>query len=74
MFGMAISSAKLFFTGKLFKDNGTVVRLLLTGFGAGAVAGILVGSFLAPIWIAAPIAGMVAGYLQPILLKNVKYN
>ncbi|MBY0362109.1 MAG: hypothetical protein K2X45_09400 [Phreatobacter sp.] len=74
MLGMAINSAKLFFTGKLFKDNATVVRLLLTGFGAGAAAGILIGWFFAPIWIAAPVAGLVAGYLQPILLKNVKYN
>jgi hypothetical protein len=72
MFGMAVNSAKLFFAGKLFKDNATVVRLLLAGFGAGAAAGILVGLF-APIWVAAPVAGLVAGFLQPILLKNVKY-
>ncbi|PTM45158.1 hypothetical protein [Phreatobacter oligotrophus] len=73
MFGMAVNSAKLFFAGKLFKDNPTVVRLLLTGFGAGAAAGIAVG-LVAPIWIAVPVAGAVAGFLQPILLKDVKYN
>lgn len=73
MLDMAVNSAKLFFTGKLFKDNAAVVRLLMTGFGAGAAVGILVG-FVAPIWIAAPAAGLVAGFLQPVLFKNVKYN
>lgn len=72
MLGMAISSAKLFFAGKLFKDNATVMRLLLAGCGAGAGAGILAGVFV-PAWVAAPVAGAVAGFLQPILLKNVKY-
>ncbi len=72
MLDMALSSAKLFFAGKLFKDNATVVRLFLTGFAAGAAAGILIGFFV-PIWIAALVAGGVAGFAQPILLKNVKY-
>jgi hypothetical protein len=72
MLEMAISSAKLFFAGKLFKDNATVVRLFLTGCGAGAAAGIVLGFFV-PVWLAAIIAGTVAGFMQPVLLKNVKY-
>ena len=52
MLGMAMNSAKLFFAGKLFKDNKTVVRQLMMGAGAGVIAGIVIGLF-APIWVAA---------------------
>ena len=31
MLGMAMNSAKLFFAGKLFKDNKTVMRQMLDG-------------------------------------------
>ena len=51
MLGMAMNSAKLFFAGKLFKDNKTVVRQLMMGAGAGVIAGIVIGLF-APIWVA----------------------
>lgn len=72
MLDMAISSAKLFLAGKLFKDNAMVVRLLLTGCVAGAAVGVIIGFFV-PVWLAAIIAGGVAGFIQPVLLKNVKY-
>jgi hypothetical protein len=72
MFGMAINSAKQFFAGTLFKDNRMVIRQLAMGTGAGLVTGLVLGQ-VAPLWLAAMAAGAVAGFAQPILLKDVKY-
>ena len=72
MLGMAMNSAKLFFAGKLFKDNKTVVRQLMMGAGAGVIAGIVIGLF-SPIWVAAIAAGAVSGAVQPVLFKDLKY-
>lgn len=72
MLGMAMNSAKLFFAGKLFKDNKTVVRQMLLCAGLGVVAGVIVGQF-APMWAAALAAGVVSGFVQPILFKDLKY-
>lgn len=72
MFGMAMDSAKLFVSGKLFQDSKKVLRQLAIGGGAGAAVIIVVGQF-APIWVAAIAGGAVAGFLQPILFKDLKY-
>lgn len=72
MLGMAMNSAKLFFTGKLFKDNKAAMRQLMMGAGIGVIAGIVVGLF-APIWVAAIAAGAVSGAVQPVLFKDLKY-
>ncbi len=72
MFGMAMNSAKQFFAGKLFKDNRMVMRQLALGAGAGVIVGLALGQ-VAPLWLAAMAAGAVAGFAQPILLKDVKY-
>ena len=72
MLGMVMNSAKLFFAGKLFKDNKTVVRQLIMGAGVGVIAGIVIGLF-APIWVAAIAAGAVSGAVQPVLFKDLKY-
>jgi uncharacterized membrane protein YoaK (UPF0700 family) len=72
MFGMAMQSAKQFFTGKLFKDNHKVMQHFALGAAGGALIGIALGQ-VAPLWVAALVAGAVAGFAQPILLKNVKY-
>ncbi|MDP3264383.1 MAG: hypothetical protein U1E06_19515 [Tabrizicola sp.] len=72
MIGMAMSSAKLFFQGKLFKDNRKVMLHFGIGAGLGILAGVVVGQF-APIWVATAVAGGVAGFAQPFLLKQVKY-
>lgn len=72
MLGMAMNSAKLFFAGKLFKDNSTVFRQLGLGALAGVVVGVVIGTF-APIWVAAAAAGMVSGFAQPVLFKDLKY-
>lgn len=72
MLGMALNSAKLFMAGKLFKDNGKVIRQMLAGAAAGVVAGVVVG-FFAPLWLAAGVAGLVSGFIQPMLFKDLKY-
>ena len=72
MFGMAMDSAKLFFAGKLFQDYKMVFRQMLIGAGCGAIAMIIVSQFLSLI-IAAVIGGSIAGAMQPVLFKNLKY-
>jgi uncharacterized membrane protein YccC len=72
MFGMAISSAKLFAAGKLFKDTPKVMRQLMLGMLAGVIVGVIIGQF-APLWVAAIVAGAVSGFAQPMLFKDLKY-
>jgi hypothetical protein len=72
MLSTVIDSAKLLLAGKLFQDNAKVCRQLAAGAGAGALVLLIVGLF-APVWLAAIIGGGVAGFLQPILFKDVKY-
>ncbi len=72
MLGVAMNSAKLFFAGKLFKDNKTVMRQMLMGAILGIVAGVVVGMF-APVWVGAVVAGAVSGLAQPMLFKDLKY-
>lgn len=72
MLGMAMNSAKLFVTGKLFQDYKTVLRQMLIAIVIGVV--ILYGiAQVAPVWVAAGVAGAVTGFLQPVLFKNLKY-
>lgn len=72
MLDTAIDSAKLFFAGKLFKDYAKVMRQLAIGGGIGAAVVVAVG-FFAPAWVAAVAGGGVAGFLQPVLFKDLKY-
>ncbi|MCD1628072.1 MULTISPECIES: hypothetical protein [Rhodobacterales] len=72
MLGMAMNSAKLFFAGKLFKDNKAAMRQLMMGAGVGVIAGVVIGLF-APIWVAAIAAGAAGGAAQPVLFKDLKY-
>lgn len=72
MFEMVMSSAKLFFAGKLFQDPGKAMRQLAIGIGAGVVAVLIVGQF-APAWAATAAGGAVTGVLQPYLFKDLKY-
>ena len=72
MFEMAMNSAKLFVAGRLFQDNKKVMRQMLIAIVVGVV--ILIGvAQVAPIWVASVVAGAVAGFLQPILFKDLKY-
>ena len=72
MLEMALNSAKLFFQGRLFQDNGKVIRQMALGMLVGAAVIVLLSLFL-PLWVAAGGGGLVSGFLQPILFKNLKY-
>lgn len=72
MLATAMTSAKLLFAGKLFRNTKQVLLQFALGALAGLVVGVGVGQ-IAPIWVAALAAGAVSGLIQPFLLKNVKY-
>ena len=72
MFDTLITSAKLFFQGKLFQNTALAIRLLVMGAAAAAAVTILVG-MVAPLWAAALAGGVVGGLLQPWLYRNIKY-
>jgi hypothetical protein len=72
MLDMALNSGKLFFKGRLFKDNREVVLRFALGVVLGLATGVGAGQ-VAPLWLAAIVAGGVSGAAQPILLRNVKY-
>ena len=72
MFEMVLSSGKLFFAGKLFRDNKAAMRQLALGSACGTVVTVLVG-LAAPLWLACLAGGAVAGFAQPVLFKDLKY-
>lgn len=72
MLDTALSSAKLFLQGKLFKDTALAIRLMLMGALGAAVVTVVVGLVL-PVWAAAIAGGLVGGALQPWLYRNIKY-
>ena len=72
MLSTAIDSAKLMLAGKLFQDNAKVYKQLAIGASAGALVILIVGQF-APIPLAVLLGGGVAGFVQPILFKDLKY-
>ena len=63
---------RLFLTGKLFKDNRSVMRLLLVGAATGASV-LVITSLLMPLWTASMIGGATTGLLQPYLFRNIKF-
>lgn len=73
MLSTAIDSAKLFFAGKLFKDNSLALRQMAMAAGLGALVLVLIAQ-IAPLWVAGLAGGAVAGFLQPILFKDLKYR
>lgn len=73
MLDMALDSAKLFFTGKLFQNYPLMFRQIFVGSGVGAIV-LLFAAQVLPVWVAALLGGMVAGALQPILFKNLRYR
>lgn len=72
MFGMVLDSAGLFFKGKLFKNYKSVFLRYLIALILGVVALVLASQNL-PIWISAIIGGGIAGFILPMLYKNLKY-
>jgi hypothetical protein len=72
MFDMFMNSVKLFFAGKLFRDNRAVALQWAKGFGISLALLLVFG------WLLSPLAGVVAaslagGFMQPLLFKDLKY-
>ena len=69
---MFVNSVKLFFAGRLFRDNRAVLRQWLKGFALSLGTLLLVG------WTVSPLAGVVVtgllgGALQPLLFRDLKW-
>ena len=72
MLDMFVNSVKLFFAGRLFRDNRAVLRQWLKGFAACLALLLVIG------WVVSPLAGvlvtgLVGGALQPLLFKDLKW-
>ena len=74
MWDMAQNSMSLFFRGKLFAEPGQVARQLAIGIVVTAVVLIALAKVGAPLWIAALVAGLIGGALQPYLFKDLRYR
>lgn len=73
MWAMAQSSITLFFRGKLFADPGKVFQRLLIGIAVTAALLIVLAKIGAPLWLAALVAALIGGGLQPYLFKDLRY-
>ncbi len=74
MWEMFTNSATMMLKGKLFRDNGMVIRQWAIGFIIAVILIVLLGKFVVPKWAAAIIGGFITGALMPYLFKNLKYN
>ena len=72
MLDMFVNSVKLFFAGKLFRDNRDVLAQWLKGFGV-CLALLLVVGWLASPLVGVVVASVVGGFIQPLLFKDLKY-
>ena len=72
MFDMFLNSVKLFFAGKLFRDNRVVLTQWLKGFGVCLTLLLLLGWFVSPL-VGVVVASAVGGFIQPLLFKDLKY-
>jgi Na+-transporting NADH:ubiquinone oxidoreductase subunit NqrB len=73
MWAMALRSIVLFFRGKLFAEPRKAIVQLLIGILVTAVLFVVLAKGGAPSWLAALIAALVGGALQPFLLRNLRY-
>ena len=72
MIDTVMNSAKLFFAGKLFRDNGAVLVQWLKGFAICLALLLLLGWFVSP-WVGVVVSALVGGFIQPLLFKDLKY-
>ena len=72
MFDMFMNSVKLFFAGKLFRDNRVVLVQWSKGFGVCLVLLLVLGWFVSPL-VGVVVASVVGGFIQPLLFKDLKY-
>ncbi len=73
MWQMMQHSIALFFRGKLFANPRQVMQRLAIGI--AVTAGLFVGlaEVRAPLWLAALVAALLGGGLQPYLFKDLRY-
>ena len=74
MWEMFLNSFRLFLKGKLFRDMNQVMRQGAIGVVIGVLLLVILTKLGAPVWLAAIIAGLVSGAVQPYLFKDLKYN
>lgn len=72
MFDMFMNSVKLFFAGKLFRDNRDVLTQWFKGFGVCLALLLAIGWFVSPL-VGVVVASVVGGLIQPVLFKDLKY-
>ena len=73
MFDVFMTSVIAFLKGELFQDLPKV--LVLQGVGALLAIGVFLGvANVAPYWTAAVAGGLVGGFAQPLLFRNLKYK
>ena len=69
---MFFNSVKLFFAGKLFRDNRAVAVQWLKGFGISLALLLVLGFALSPV-VGVVVAALAGGFMQPLLFKDLKY-
>jgi hypothetical protein len=74
MWDMAKNSISLFFAGKLFADPAKVYLQISIGIAVTAVVLIALTFAGMALWLAALLAGLAGGALQPYLFKDLKYR
>ncbi|MBI3343892.1 MAG: hypothetical protein HY028_03345 [Gammaproteobacteria bacterium] len=74
MWDMFLNSLKLFLRGKLFREPKAVARQWLIGFGIALVIFLVLAKIGLPVWFAVVVTAFGAGFLQPYLFKDLKYN
>jgi hypothetical protein len=73
MLQMFANSVRLFFKGKLFRDNGAVLKQWAKGF-ALTLAVLLVLGFTVNPLTGVIVASLLGGALQPVFFKDLKYS
>jgi len=74
MWDLARNSISLFFAGKLFADPAKVYSQISVGIVVTAALLIALAVAGVALWLAALVAGLAGGGLQPYLFKDLKYR
>jgi hypothetical protein len=74
MWEMAVTSIGLFLRGKLFANPAQVYRQIAIGVIATAAVLFVLAAAGLPVWLAALVAGLGGGVLQPYLFKDLRYR
>jgi hypothetical protein len=74
MWNMFSTSVQLLFKGKLFREPRAVFRQWSIGFALTVIIVVLLVKVGAPVGLAVLVTALIAGALQPLLFKNLKYQ